>query len=624
MRNRNLYKMVRQFLLPILGTLLLASSALATTLNLQADARTVTMPDGTTIPMWGFFDSTDTTSDWSPLVIDGLTAGDDLTINLSNNLAEPVSIVITGQNMAINNPVRFNGRVQSIASAVAAGGSGSFTWTGLKAGSFLLQSGAHPALQVHMGLYGSVVVRDYAGVNYDNEQLLLFSEIDPDLHATAETANALNYRPRYFLVNGQPYVAGDALAAGNAGQTLLLRMLNVGLKTHTMMLLNGPDLSIIAEDGNLYPYPRKEYAALLPPGKTKDALWTALTDGRYALIDRSGHLSTNGRSDGGQQVRLVVGAGSGGAGSPVANADAYSLEEDSSLNVAAAGVLANDTLGTYDPALYILQAGLIGNTAYGNLTLNADGSFDYSPNANIHGADSFSYIANVVEIASSTVVDSSAPATVDLTIAPVNDAPVAVADSGTTDNATAMTIDVLANDVDIDSTTLSIASVDTTVTSGSVVNNGTDISYTPAAGFVGSDSFSYIADDGSASNNLSHSATVTIDVTDAGGTTANQLPIANNGGATMVIADGTLAIDMTLYASDPDGSIAGVCVDLTDCANPTEATQKNGTVTVSGTSVTYTPPTAAFTGSDNFSYKVFDNLGAESNRARIRVNVKRK
>ena len=626
MRNQRLQTKVRQLLLLLLGTLLLANPAMAVTLNLQADARTVSMPDGATIAMWGFFDNADATSDWAPIAIE-VTDGS-LTINLTNNLTEPVSLVITGQNMAYSNANAdrdSRGRLLSLAPTVAPGATGSFSWSNMKPGSFLLQSGAHPALQVHMGLYGSVVVRDYADVGYDTEQLLLLSEIDPVLHAAAESAKALNYRPRYFLINGQPYVSGDTIAAGSAGRTLLLRMLNIGLKTHTLMLLNGPDLKIIAEDGNLYPYPRKEYAALLPPGKTKDALWTPVSEGTYALIDRSGYLSTDGQADGGQQARLVVSAGSGGVGSPVANDDSYALDEDTLLAVAAAGALGNDSPGTYtDTSLYSLQAELLSSTSYGTLVLNADGGFDYTPNANVNGSDSFSYVANIVEIASATVVASSAPATVALTINAVNDAPVAVADSASTDNATAISINVLANDSDIDSASLSVASVDLTGTSGSVVNNGTDISYTPAAGFVGSDSFSYIADDGGAANNLSNPATVTIEVTDSGATTPNQAPIASNGGETMKIADGSLIIDMTQYASDPDGTIVSVCVNLTDCANPTEATQKNGTVTVAGTSVTYTPPSAAFTGSDNFSYKVFDNNGAESNTARMRVNVKRK
>ena len=197
--------------------------------------------------------------------------------------------------------------------------------------------------------------------------------------------------------------------------------------------------------------------------------------------------------------------------------------------------------------------------------------------------------------------------------------PIAMDDSASTDNLTTITIDVLANDSDADGDILSVASIDTGATSGDLINNGTDIRYTPAVGFVGTDSFTYMATDGSSASNV---ATVTITVTDSAPPADNQAPTAGNGNETTK-RNQPISIDMTAYASDPDGSIASVCVDVTDCSNPTVATQKHGTVTVSGTSVTYTPA-AGFSGRDAFSYKVFDNNGAESNTADIRISVKRK
>src|SRR5207245_2518026 len=87
---------------------------------------------------------------------------------------------------------------------------------------------------------------------------------------------------------------------------------------------------------------------------------------------------------------------------------------------------------------------------HGTLTLNANGSFTYTPAANFNGADSFTYTANDGALGSNV-------ATVSLTIRPVNDAPVAANDSFTTDEDTALTVaapGVLGNDTDIDSPTL--------------------------------------------------------------------------------------------------------------------------------------------------------------------------
>ena len=75
---------------------------------------------------------------------------------------------------------------------------------------------------------------------------------------------------------------------------------------------------------------------------------------------------------------------------PVANDDSYSTAEDGLLNVAAPGVLGNDNDGESD----LLSAVLVSGPSNGSLTLNADGSFSYTPAANFSGSDSFTYKAN--------------------------------------------------------------------------------------------------------------------------------------------------------------------------------------------------------------------------------------
>jgi VCBS repeat-containing protein len=99
---------------------------------------------------------------------------------------------------------------------------------------------------------------------------------------------------------------------------------------------------------------------------------------------------------------------------PVANDDPASTDEDTALNVAAPGVLANDTDGDDDSLTAVLDAG----PTNGTLTLNADGSFDYTPNANYNGPDSFTYHANDCQ------ADSNV-ATVTITVNDINDPPVA-------------------------------------------------------------------------------------------------------------------------------------------------------------------------------------------------------
>src|SRR5205807_6468721 len=77
-------------------------------------------------------------------------------------------------------------------------------------------------------------------------------------------------------------------------------------------------------------------------------------------------------------------------GPPEASNDSYSLAHDSTLAVAAAGVLSNDTV----PSGHTLTAVLVSGVSHGSLTLNSNGSFSYSPTTNYTGSDSFSYTAS--------------------------------------------------------------------------------------------------------------------------------------------------------------------------------------------------------------------------------------
>ena len=88
--------------------------------------------------------------------------------------------------------------------------------------------------------------------------------------------------------------------------------------------------------------------------------------------------------------------------------------------------------------------------SHGTLTLNANGSFTYTPTADYHGADSFTYKAN------DGAADSNV-ATVSLTINAVNHPPVAVNDSYSVNEDTVLSVaatGVLANDTDADGDTL--------------------------------------------------------------------------------------------------------------------------------------------------------------------------
>ena len=149
---------------------------------------------------------------------------------------------------------------------------------------------------------------------------------------------------------------------------------------------------------------------------------------------------------------------------PVAVADAYTTNEETPLTIAAPGVLGNDTDVDTAPASW--TATVVTPPANGGVTLNPDGSFTYTPNANFAGIDTFTYTAN------DGALPSAVPATVTITVNAVNDAPVAVADAYTTDVNITLTVPapgVLGNDTDVDTAPASwTATVVTPPASGGV------------------------------------------------------------------------------------------------------------------------------------------------------------
>jgi VCBS repeat-containing protein len=122
-----------------------------------------------------------------------------------------------------------------------------------------------------------------------------------------------------------------------------------------------------------------------------------------------------------ETASLVSGGVMGTNQAPTAAADAYTTAEDTVLTVNTPGVLGNDS----DPDGNTLSAVLGSGPSHGTLTLNANGSFTYTPAADYHGSDSFTYRTGDGSLTSN-------PVTVTLTVSATNDPPtVAVAAGGT-------------------------------------------------------------------------------------------------------------------------------------------------------------------------------------------------
>ena len=179
---------------------------------------------------------------------------------------------------------------------------------------------------------------------------------------------------------------------------------------------------------------------------------------------------------------------------PVANPDTATTAEDTPVTI---NVLANDT----DPDGNTLAVTGVSGATNGTAVVNANSTVTFTPALNFNGTAGFNY-------AISDGNGGTASAHVTVTVTPVNDNPVAVNDTATTPANTPVTIAVLANDSDVDGDALTVTAV-TQPANGTASTNGTTVTYTPAANFAGTNSFSYTISDG---HGGSATATVTVTV----------------------------------------------------------------------------------------------------------------
>ena len=268
---------------------------------------------------------------------------------------------------------------------------------------------------------------------------------------------------------------------------------------------------------------------------------------------------------------------------PTATNDAFSVVTGAVLTVVPPGVLGNDA----DPNGDTLTAAVAVGPTHGTLSLAGNGGFTYTPAAGFSGNDSFTYRASDGSLQSNV-------ATVNLTVSPANLAPNAVGDSFATSQNTPLVVSapgVLGNDADPNGDTLTAAVVagPTHGTLALAADGG--FTYTPTAGFSGSDAFTYQATDG---NLLSAVTTAVMAVT-----SANSAP--------------TAAVDAYSIPQNTTLSVPAPGVLVND-ADPDDDTltatlitgPANGNLTFNSNGAFEYVPVPFFSGTDSFTYQAVD------------------
>jgi Bacterial Ig domain/Cadherin-like domain/CARDB/FG-GAP-like repeat/SdrD B-like domain len=281
---------------------------------------------------------------------------------------------------------------------------------------------------------------------------------------------------------------------------------------------------------------------------------------------------------------------------PLAQGDTYATDEDTPLVIAAAGVLANDI----DAELDALTATVVTVPVNGTLTLNADGSFTYTPNANFNGSDSFTYKGNDGALDSDVVM-------VTLTVNAVNDVPVADNLALITDEDKAVKGSVTATDVEGDPLTFTL--VNGPDHGNLSFNDKGAFTYTPNANYNGSDRFTYSANDDDDSN----VATVSITVKPV-----NDAPVAADDGPYLVVKGSQLIVSATNGVLHNDTDLENNTLTVILVSGPAHA---NSFALNPDGSFSYASR-GADTTSDSFTYMVSDG-DATSNVATVAITVTR-
>lgn len=278
---------------------------------------------------------------------------------------------------------------------------------------------------------------------------------------------------------------------------------------------------------------------------------------------------------------------------PTGRIDHYTTAEDVTLTVDAPGVLGNDT--SVDAAG--LQAVLAAAPLHGTLDFGADGRFSYVPDRHWHGVDTFSYVAR-------DEAASGPPVAVQVVVTPVDDAPVGVADRYMATRNRSLEVaapGVLGNDTDADGDAVVAEPADAPAQGTVALQANGAFTYTPAAGYVGPDSFSYRPRAGALMG-----APVTVSVTVQGLASADDRYTTPEDEALVVAAPGVLA-------NDRDAAGRAMTAHL-------RTPPSHGTLVLAPAGGFRYVPAANFAGTDRFTY-VPDNGVDAAEDATVTIQV---
>ena len=272
------------------------------TCDLYAAAGTTAI-NSVQVPVWSFTsDGAAPTNPVGPTIV--VNQGDTVHLKVHNQLPAAAG------NLAV--AVHGMPGVETDLDGVPAGGVASYDFSAVRAGTYLYDAGHTPrgSRQAQMGLVGALVVLDSTantayGRAYDDEVVLVLSEVDPAFAANPISYDVRNYAPKYRLINGKSFPETEPIGTSQ-GRKLLLRYVNGGSYSHFMALLNA-EQTPLAEDAHALPNTGPEITLTVTPGQSVDSIiaipgTASSPEAKYTLFEDAQHLDNAGANVAGSTI----------------------------------------------------------------------------------------------------------------------------------------------------------------------------------------------------------------------------------------------------------------------------------------------------------------------------------
>ncbi|WP_211748025.1 multicopper oxidase domain-containing protein [Paenibacillus sp. Marseille-Q4541] len=291
--------------------------------NLYATDGTLTLPDGTSVYVWGYSEKNEKGSATYPAPVLTVNEGDQVEVTFTNLGTAKKGIKRVAHTIHFHglDTNQANDGVPHTSKDLLVGDQYTYQFVAKHAGTYFYHCHVDTVEHLQMGMTGAFIVKAKDGVNtawtggpaYNKEYTFMLNEIDPVWHKAVEEGkkyDRTSFHPTYFTMNGKAYPDTETdpttMIEGKLGEKVLVRLINTGYQPHSMHL-HGYHFEVIASDGRPLASALVKDTVNIGPGERYDLLITFDQDGTYPfhshyIVDNT----NNGAYPGGMHTMVQV------------------------------------------------------------------------------------------------------------------------------------------------------------------------------------------------------------------------------------------------------------------------------------------------------------------------------